>query len=157
MSNPGELFMKTRRMSSAFLILCLVVVTGRAMAEQSQDFGEYVVHFNAVTTALLSPEMASHYNIQRSSNKALLNITVLKKVLGAAASPVEAEVSASAVNLTDQYRDIKMRKVKEEGAIYYLGTMSVDNQETYDFTVNVTPEGRDNPFVVRFRQQFFTR
>lgn len=149
--------MKTRRVMSAALLAFLAAVSGPAMAEQSQDFGDYVVHFNAVTTNLLSPDMASHYNIQRSSNKALLNITVLKKVLGAAASPVEAEVSASAVNLTDQYRRIDMRKVEEEGAIYYLGTMSVDNQETYDFTVNVTPEDREDPFVVRFRQQFFTR
>lgn len=149
--------MNTRRALSAVMLACMVLVTNRAVAEQSQDFGEYVVHFNAVTTDLLTPEMASHYNIQRSSGKALLNITVLKKVLGAAASPVEADVSASAVNLTDQYRRIGMRKVEEEGAIYYLGTFSVDNQETYDFTINVTPEDLDRPFVVRFRQQFFTR
>lgn len=149
--------MKIRRAQFAVVLVCMTLVAGRAVAEQSQDFGEYVVHFNAVTTDLLSPEMASHYNIQRSSNKALLNITVLKKVLGAAASPVEAKVSASAVNLTDQYRDIDMRKLEEDGAIYYLGTMSVDNQETYDFTVNVTPEDQEQPFVVRFRQQFFTR
>lgn len=149
--------MKIRRAQFAVVLVCMTLVAGRAVAEQSQDFGEYVVHFNAVTTDLLSPEMASHYNIQRSSNKALLNITVLKKVLGAAASPVEAKVSASAVNLTDQYRDIDMRKLEEDGAIYYLGTMSVDNQETYDFTVNVTPEDQKQPFVVRFRQQFFTR
>ncbi len=149
--------MKIRLTQFAVMLACMTLLAGRAVAEQSQDFGEYVVHFNAVTTDLLSPEMASHYNIQRSSNKALLNITVLKKVLGAAASPVEAKVSASAVNLTDQYRDIAMRKLEEDGAIYYLGTMSVDNQETYDFTVNITPKGREQPFVVRFRQQFFTR
>lgn len=149
--------MRSRRVPTIVLLAILGVVSGRAIAEQSQDFGDYVVHFNAVTTDLLTPDMASHYNIQRSSNKALLNITVLKKVLGAAASPVEADVSASAVNLTDQYRKITMREVKEQGAIYYLGTMSVDNQETYDFTVNVKPEDLERPFVVRFRQQFFTR
>lgn len=149
--------MRIRRVPTIVLLVILGVASGRAIAEQSQDFGDYVVHFNAVTTDLLTPDMASHYNIQRSSNKALLNITVLKKVLGAAASPVEADVSASAVNLTDQYRKISMREVKDQGAIYYLGTMSVDNQESYDFTVNVKPEDVDRPFVVRFRQQFFTR
>lgn len=149
--------MRSRRVPTIVLLAILSVISGRAIAEQSQDFGDYVVHFNAVSTDLLTPDMASHYNIQRSSNKALLNITVLKKVLGAAASPVEADVSASAVNLTDQYRQISMREVKEQGAIYYLGTMNVDNQETYDFTVNVKPEDLERPFVVRFRQQFFTR
>lgn len=149
--------MRSRRVPTIVLLLILGVASGRAIAEQSQDFGDYVVHFNAVTTDLLTPDMASHYNIQRSSNKALLNITVLKKVLGAAANPVEADVSASAVNLTDQYRKVSMREVKDQGAIYYLGTMSVDNQETYDFTVNVKPEDVERPFVVRFRQQFFTR
>lgn len=149
--------MKTRRALTAALIVLLALAASRAMAEQSQDFGDYVVHFNAVNTDMLPPQIATHYNIQRSSGKVLLNITVLKKVLGAAASPVAAEVDASAVNLTDQHHDIAMRKVEEQGAIYYLGTLSVDNRETYDFTVEVTPEGREKPFVVKFRQQFFTR
>lgn len=146
----------TARLSLVLLFAVLLTVAGRVNAEQSQDFGNYVVHFNAVTTDMLPPQVASGYNIQRSSNKVLLNITVLKKVLGAAASPVEAEVDAEAVNLTDQHHNIPMRAVKEQGAIYYLGILSVDNRETYDFTVNVTPEGQEQPFVVRFRQQFFT-
>lgn len=147
----------TVRRALCIALTLFLAVAGRAYAEQSQDFGDYVVHFNAVTTDMLSPPVASHYNIQRTANKALLNITVLKKVLGAAASPVEAEVHAEAVNLTDQHHAIAMRRVEEQGAIYYLGTMSVDNQETYDFTVRVTPEGQEKSFVVKFRQQFFTR
>lgn len=149
--------MSARPLVSLFLTLTLVLASGAARAEQSQDFGDYVVHFNAITTDMLPPEVASGYNIQRSTNKVLLNITVLKKVLGAAANPVEAEVKAEAVNLTDQHHAIPMRKVEENGAIYYLGTLNVDNQETYDFTVNVTPEDLGKPLVVRFRQQFFTR
>lgn len=146
----------TARFPLVLLVAVLLAAGGRAHAEQSQDFGDYVVHFNALTTDMLPPQVASGYNIQRSSNKVLLNITVLKKVLGAAAGPVEAKVDAEAVNLTDQHHDIAMREVKEQGAIYYLGTLNVDNRETYDFTVNVTPEGLQQPFVVRFRQQFFT-
>jgi len=149
--------MNARHAVSVVLAVVIALAAGHARAEQSQDFGDYVVHFNAITTDLLPPQVASGYNIQRSANKVLLNITVLKKVLGAAASPVEAEVTAEAVNLTDQHHAIEMREVKEQGAVYYLGTLSVDNQETYDFTVRVTPEGMENPFVVRFRQQFFTR
>lgn len=149
--------MKARRTLITALLLPLALTAGRAAAELSQDFGDYVVHFNAVTTDMLPPQVASQYNIQRSSNKALLTISVLKKVLGAAATPVTAEVRAEAVNLTDQHRAIEMREIEEQGARYYLGTFNVDNQETYDFTVRVEPEGVDEPFVVKFRQQFFTR
>jgi len=50
-----------------------------ALAQQSQDFGEYVVHYNALNTNLITPQVAQAYGIRRSSSRALLNITVLKK------------------------------------------------------------------------------
>lgn len=134
----------------------LLALTTISKAEQSQDFGDYVVHFNAITTNNLPPQAASAYNIQRSANKALLNITVLKKVMGAPGTPVEADVRAEAVNLTNQHHVLSMREVKEQNAIYYLGMLNVDDEETYDFTVTVSPEGVPQKFVVKFRQQFFT-
>ena len=82
-----------------FLVLPLLL-PATAQAEQFQDFGDYVVHFNALPTSFLDPAVAKNYRIVRSKNRAMLNITVLKKVMGTAGSPVRATVTASAKNLS---------------------------------------------------------
>jgi len=126
-------------------------------AQQAQDFGDYVVHYNALNTNLIPPQVAQGYGIQRSSSRALVNITVLKKVMDTPGTPVAALVTANGTNLTGQTREIKIRKVEDsEGAIYYLGEFPVHNLETYRFTIEVAVEGEDEPLVVKFKQQFYT-
>jgi len=50
-----------------------------------------------------------------------------------------------------------MREIDDgDGAIYYIGELSVRNMETFDFTVVVLVEGQNKPFNVKFRQQFYT-
>jgi hypothetical protein len=125
-------------------------------AEQSQDFGDYVVHFNAIGTDLLPPKVAKEYGIRRSNQRAMLNIAVQKKKLGTSVQPVAAKVTASAVNLAGQAKDIRLREIREPYAIYYIGEFSVSNEETLKFSVDVIPEGSSDSLTVKFRQQFFT-
>lgn len=150
--------MKQAHQSLRFILaaVCLALAPLAAQAEQSQDFGDYVVHYSALTTEMLPPDVAKAYDIDRSKNRALLNITVLKKVIGNPGTPVEADVEAEATNLTGQLRDIEMRLIREDSAIYHVGTLSVSDEETFDFHVRVTPKGADKPLIVRFRKQFFT-
>ena len=126
-------------------------------AQQSQDFGEYVVHYNALNTNLIPPQVAQGYGIKRSSSRALLNVAVLKKVMDTPGTPVAASVSANGTNLTGQIREIEIRKIEDtEGAIYYIGEFPVHNLETYRFNIQVAVEGEEEPLVVKFKQQFFT-
>ena len=139
------------------LLLALLSVPVSGVAQQSQDFGEYVVHYNALNTNLIPPEVAKAYGIQRSPNRALLNVTVLKKVMDTPGTPVDAAVTATGTNLTGQRRDIEIREIKDQGgAIYYIGQIPVHNMETYNFNVEVALETEDEPLVVKFRQQFYT-
>lgn len=125
--------------------------------QQSQDFGDFVVHYNALNSNLIPPQVAQAYGIQRSSTRALLNVTVLKKVMDMPGSPVAAKITAGGTNLTGQHRAIEMREIRDpEGAIYYIGQFPVHNLETYRFAVQVAVEGEEEPLVVKFRQQFYT-
>ena len=147
----------TPTIAASLLLLASLVFTGPVQAQQSQDFGEYVVHYNALNTNLITPQVAQGYDIRRSSSRALLNVTVLKKVMNNPGTPARAEVTASARNLTGQTREIEIREIADsEGAVYYIGELSVRNMETFDFTVNVNPEDSSQPLVVKFRQQFYT-
>jgi len=142
---------------SMIVLMTLLGVSSSADAQQSQDFGDYVVHYNALNTNFIPPQVAQGYGIKRSSSRALLNLTVLKKVMDNPGTPVSAKVSASGTNLTGQLREIEIRELKDtEGAIYYIGEFPIHNLETYNFTVNVQPEGEAEPLLVKFRQQFYT-
>ncbi len=124
--------------------------------ENFQDFGAYVVHFNAQATSMLPPEVARAYGIRRSSNRAMLNVTVIRTVEGSTGTPVSAAVTVAASNLTGQLKDMDMREVTEGEAIYYIGEISVANRETLIFDISVRPEGVEEPLRVRFQQQFYT-
>lgn len=138
-------------------LTAMLLVAADSKAQQSQDFGDYVVHYNALNTNLIPPQVAQGYGIKRSSSRALLNITILKKVMNNPGTPVKAQVSASGTNLTGQRREIDIREIKDaEGAIYYIGELSVHNLETYNFTVEVLPDDESEPLSVKFQQQFFT-
>ncbi|MDJ0654553.1 MAG: DUF4426 domain-containing protein [Xanthomonadales bacterium] len=138
------------------LFLCLLLCCAAALAEQSVENDTHVVHFNALSTDKLTPEVARAYGIMRSQNRAMLNITVMKKGgEGALDQPTTGDVSASATNLTGQRRDLEMRLIEDQDAIYYIGMVRVADQETLDFSIQVLVDGAEEPLTATFRQQFF--
>lgn len=124
-----------------------------ADADSALDTGNYVIHYNALSTDLLDPQVAKAYGIKRSKNRGMLNVAVVRKD-SATGKAVPASVSASATNLNGQLLNIDLRKVTDQNAIYYIGEFAVSNGETLDFTVSVKPEGGDER-VIEFRQAFF--
>jgi hypothetical protein len=124
--------------------------------ESFRDFGSYEVHYNAVRTDALTAEIARNYGIQRSSNRVMLNVTVLHKEAGAAKKPVEADVKVAARNLNEQLKDLELRRVSEGEAIYYIGEVSISGTEILVFDITVTPAGTQAPLSVKFTREFVT-
>lgn len=147
-----------RSLMFCVLVLCFVTVPQAAFAQQSREFNDYVVHYNALRTDLLPPQVAQGYGIQRSSSRALLNVTVMKKGTdGREVNAVAARIDVNAKNLTGQRREVELREIRDgDGAIYYVGEFPVHNLETYQFKLEVLPEGETEPLLVDFRQQFYT-
>ena len=122
----------------------------------SADIGNHVVHFSAQSTDQLPPAVAREYNIVRSKNRAMLNVSVLRKPDNL---PVAAEVSVNTVNLTGQLKNVTMRKIEEPGdivAIYYIGDTTVANREVLVFDISIKPDGEDTASRVRFKRQFYS-
>jgi hypothetical protein len=122
-------------------------------AASSTDIGNHVVHFSAQLTDRLPPEIASLYNIVRSKNRAMLNVSVISDDTGAS---VPATVTVKTVNLTGQLKNVNMRKIQEQEAIYYIGETPVSNRETLVFDISVLPEGESEPSELRFKRDFYT-
>ncbi|MGB5628465.1 MAG: DUF4426 domain-containing protein [Woeseiaceae bacterium] len=122
----------------------------------SADIGDYVVHFSAQSTDQLPPEIARAYNIVRSKNRAMLNVSIIRE---ADNMPVSGVVTVKTVNLTGQLKNVTMRKIEEPGdvvAIYYIGETPVANRETLVFDISVKPDGETSSADVRFKREFYT-
>lgn len=147
-----------RMFRPSVLVILAVAACGlqNAAAERAIDFGDYQIHYNALTTDLIDPSVARAYNIIRSKNRALLNVAVLRRVMGMAAQPVRAGVTAETVNLNGQLRSIDMRELNDGGAIYYIGEIPVGHNESLKFNVQVTPEGAAEGHSLTFQQEFYT-
>ena len=129
----------------------------REAAPSSHNFGDYTVHYNAVTSDLVSPEDAAKYGISRSRSNALLNVVILKKTDQPSAVPISGKVSAKASNLTGQLKKVDLRRIAEGESIYYIGVIPVANNETLNFEITAVPDDSNEPLVVKFQQQFFTK
>ncbi|MCH9694642.1 MAG: DUF4426 domain-containing protein [Gammaproteobacteria bacterium] len=126
----------------------------------SADIGDHIVHFSAQTTDQLPPAVAREYNIVRSKNRAMLNVSVIRESDN---TPVSATVTVKTVNLTGQLKNVTMREIREGNAdtdafvaIYYIGDTTVANRESLVFTISVSPEGVDGSSEVKFQREFFT-
>jgi len=136
------------------LILFALLFSAPLAAQQAETFGAYEAHYSAINTSQLSPTVARAYGIQRSKNRSMLNIAVLRSG-DPEDEPVSATVAAETVNLTGQRRTIELREIRDQGAIYYVGTFRITNEERVTFRIGVQPEGRSTPYEFTFQQQFF--
>jgi len=69
---------------------------------------------------------------------------------------VPADVTVKTVNLTGQLKNVAMRRIDEQDAVYYIGETPVAHRETLIFDITVTPEGAPGSSEVRFQREFFT-
>lgn len=122
-----------------------------------KEQGDYEVHFNAVRTDQLPADVARAYGIQRSTNRVMLNVTILKQEAPhAPRKPVEGAVQVDAYNLNGQLKNLEMRRVSEGEAIYYIGEVSISGNEILVFDIAVTPSGESTPIEVKLKREFYS-
>src|SRR5690606_1025431 len=102
--------MRSASITAAFSVMTVLAACGGPEPEatttqaqpdhaSSMDIGDHVVHFSAQRTDQLPPEIASLYNIVRSENRAMLNVSVIEE---ATRKPVPARVDVKTVNLRSE-------------------------------------------------------
>jgi hypothetical protein len=143
------------RLAFAFLSSALVAFVTSAQAQNPIVRGDVQVHYSALSTTSLSPEVARQYAIIRSAGRGLLNIAVLRGTQTGLQRAIPAAIAGAATNLAGQRQILSLREVREGEAIYYLAEPRIDDGETLEFELAVTPDGESSPIEIRFRQQFF--
>lgn len=140
------------RILLAMLTMC--VMSGWAHAEKAQKFGNLEIHYNALTTNDLLPEVARMYKIERSNTRGLLTLSVLKKNEVGVSVPVPAKISMFATNMTQQLSPLIMREIKEGTAVYYLAEFRVAAPDTLTFTGVIETKGEPK-HEIKFSQTFY--
>ena len=64
--------MHTRSLVISWVFMLALLLPLGASAENSQDFGDYVLHYNALATDMLPPAVARDYHITRSQHRGML-------------------------------------------------------------------------------------
>ena len=145
--NPG-----LRAVIPALLLLLTPLL---ASAENSTRQSGYTVHHNAFPTAILTPDIAGSYQIVRSKYRGMLNVSVIKEKEGTTGTPVSANIQANMTNIYGQQSSLNLREIREEKAIYYIGTFLVRNGESLNFHLDVKPEGESKYSPAAFSEEFF--
>jgi hypothetical protein len=127
----------------------------RPAEESFQDFGDFEVHYNALRTDDLSAEVARAYDIERSANRVLLNVSLLAKAPEGSTRPVDGEVTASAHNLNGQLKNLQMRRVQEGESVYFIGEVGISGNEILVFDIVSRPSDGSGPYTVKFKREFF--
>lgn len=144
------------RLALAALVAGALIHGAQAGAEQSTRVGDVTIYHNAITADTLTPEVAKTYGIQRSRNRGVLNVSVIKEQAGTTGTPVRALVDVDIVDAGEQKTRIPLREIKEQGAVSYLGEFPVGNGQEIEFEIRVRLPGATAPTTIRTSQEFFT-
>ena len=126
----------------------------RPAEQNSQTFGNLEVHYNALRTDELTPEVARAYGIERSGNRVLLNVSLLARAADGRTTPLDGTVTASARNLNGQLKDLEMRRVQEGSSIYFIGEVGISGNEIVVFDISVAPADQPSRYAVQFKREF---
>lgn len=123
-----------------------------ASAENMKKLGSMNVHYIAIGSTFLTPEIAKVYGITRSRYNGLINISVLDNTkTGNPAKTVS--IAGKAKNNLGQFKAVEFTEVKEGDAIYYLAQIKYSNEETIHFTLAIN-DGKEQQ-TLKFSQKFY--
>lgn len=132
------------------ILLTFCLFTRISSAEQKVALGTWDVHYMALNSTFLTPEVAQQYAIVRSKFNGVINVSVLDKQSQKAQSLV---VSGEAKNLLGVVKNLTFKEVQEGDAIYYLAVLPFSDQERYRITLRLNDGSSKQEFT--FEHKFY--
>ena len=142
---------KVKQIYRFLFTIVLLSCSFSSLAEQSQSFNNLEVHYIALPSTFLQPDIAKYYGIKRSKYTGFINISVLDK--DADSKAISAQMSGSGRNLIGQIENLVFKEIKEADAIYYIAVYPFTNEEIVDFTIEI--EAQDTSNTLKFRHKFY--
>ena len=140
-----------RSLGKYCLAMAILLLAPTVQAEQKKDLGNWEVHYIALTSTFLTPQVALNYGIVRSRYNGLINISVLDRKNKTAQSVV---LTGQAKNLLGVSKNLSFQQVNEGESIYYLATLPFSDQELYRFNITIN-DGTDQQ-TLTFQHKFYS-
>ncbi|TEW54572.1 DUF4426 domain-containing protein [Psychromonas sp. RZ22] len=135
----------------ALLMSTLLFSSVFANAGQFKQFANLEVHYIALPSTFIQPDVAQKNNIKRSKYNGLLNLAILDNNQDKKA--VTAIITGTGRNLLGQTHQLKFTEIKEGKAIYYIAEYPFTNEEIVNFDINIKTEKKSN--TLKFQHKFY--
>jgi len=146
---------RLHRSITGFLVALAAIVLAAPLASADEvEFDNHVVYYNAINTTFLSPEVARAYDVRRSANRAMLNITVMERTEDGLRA-VPADITGNAQNQYQQVRNLRFREVRDGDAVYHLAEVSVRGRDTMLFELEIVPQDSEETLSLEFTREFY--
>ncbi len=138
------------------VLIVTVYLSPQLLAAESNqiNYKDYTIHYNAFPSDHLQPNVAKAVGIKRDPKRAVVTVVINRNKAGDAPESVKANVNGNAFNLTGMMRRMKLRELKDRGAVYYISDFGVRNGERLTFALSVKPEGETQEKEFKFTKQF---
>jgi hypothetical protein len=133
-----------------FLLALGLLFNYSANAEQKRVLGSWDVHYIALNSTFLTPQVAKQYGIVRSKFNGLINISVLDRQDKTAQSVV---LTGEAKNLLGVVKKLTFEQVTEGKSIYYLAALPFSDQEQYRISIEIN-NGVEQK-TLKFQHKFY--
>jgi hypothetical protein len=143
-----------RNLPLHLFITLLTLISVHAMAEQAQQFGPYKVHYSVVNTTFVQPEVAARYQIVRGKERAFLNLSIREQLEDGSSRALAAKLEGRTWDLF-QNQFFEFQEIREQDAIYYIGTFEFSDEEIRFFNVQILPEGAERSYQLKFQQKVY--
>ncbi len=134
--------------------LTLLLVSAAGRAEQYVDLGDFRVHYAAINTTQLTPEIARKFNVQRS-NKLILLVLNAQQLVGGRYESVPATASGTATTLLGHVQSLDLLPIREADVHYVIASFETLEAEYMTVDTRVMPAGSTTPIPIKFKQQFY--
>ena len=134
----------------SLLLTMTLLCSATVSAEQMQKLGNWDVHYIAFPSTFLTAEVASNYDIDRSKYLGIINISVLDSDTQKAQA---VKMTVTARNLLGNIRELDVREIREQNAIYYIAEVPHRNEETYRIKAILSSGNQTQE--LKFQQKFY--
>ncbi|QBF81900.1 DUF4426 domain-containing protein [Shewanella maritima] len=142
-----------RQLSLALVFAALTLINASVHAEQKQVVGQFEIHYIALDSTFITPEVASTYGIKRSRYNGLVNITVLDTRQDGNPA-VAVDIKGFAKNLLDARAELEFKEIREGQAIYYIAQVPFRDEEVIHFNLAIRHDNELNTSL-KFKQKFY--
>jgi hypothetical protein len=135
------------------LVIWLALLPGLALAQNSETFGPYELHYSVVNTTFLDPKVAATYGITRGEKRAILNLAVRESLADSSAARAMLLQGRSWDLIQNQ--PLEFREIREGEAIYYIAEFPFINEEWRFFEIDFRPTGAEQTYTFKFKHQLY--